>query len=65
MTKPELRLELLKLTYNHGREASEAVNRAKELETFVFDGSEKPLGLPNKSAKPVPQHLAGTHTTGR
>jgi hypothetical protein len=60
MTKQDVRLELLKLTYNHGREASEAVERAKILEAFVLDESAKPLGLPDKPAKPVPRHLAGT-----
>jgi hypothetical protein len=60
MTKPEVRLELLRLTYSHGRDASEAVERAKILEAFVLDDSVKPLGLPDKSAKPVPKHLAGT-----
>lgn len=60
MTKQDVRLELLKLTYNHGREASEAVERAKVLEAFVLDESAEPLGLPEKPAKPVPKHLAGT-----
>ena len=31
-----MRLELLKLTYTHGRDAAEAVARAKALEAFVF-----------------------------
>ena len=62
MTKSEMRLELLKLTYSHGRDASEAVDRAKVLEAFLLDDSVKPLGLPDKSAKPVPKHLAGTQT---
>lgn len=35
MTVAELRLELLRLTYSHGREAQEAVDRANILERFV------------------------------
>jgi hypothetical protein len=35
MTREELRLELLKLTYTHGRTSAEAVARAQELEGHV------------------------------
>lgn len=35
MDLDELRLELLKLTYVHGRDAPEAVARARELEKYV------------------------------
>lgn len=38
MERQALRLELLKLTYTHAREASEAVARAKVLETYVTEG---------------------------
>lgn len=34
-----IRLELLKLTYTHGRDAAEAVERAKVLEAFVLAGA--------------------------
>lgn len=37
MTKDEMRLELLKLTYTHGRTSAEAVARAEELEAFVLE----------------------------
>lgn len=36
MSEQELRLELVKLTYNHGRDVSEAVGRAKILEEYVL-----------------------------
>lgn len=35
MNRDELRLELLKLTYSHGRSAQDAVDRALELESYV------------------------------
>lgn len=37
MTRESLRLELLKLTYTHGRDSAEAVGRAKELEKYLFE----------------------------
>jgi hypothetical protein len=37
MTRDELRLELLRLTYSHGRDSAEAVERAKVLESYVTD----------------------------
>lgn len=51
-------MELLKLTYAHGRDASEAVARAQELEKYV-GGVEEPapesgrgtLHLPKKADK--------------
>jgi hypothetical protein len=42
----EVRLELLRLTYTHGREASEAVDRAKILESYITQGQS-----PGKAAK--------------
>jgi hypothetical protein len=39
MTVADLRIELLRLTYTHGRDASEAVDRAKVLEQYVSDGA--------------------------
>lgn len=52
MERDELRLELLKLTYSHGRDAAEAVRRAKELERYISatnpESSEK-LKKPGKS----------------
>lgn len=35
MNRDELRLELLKLTYSHGRSARDAIDRALELESYV------------------------------
>lgn len=56
MTRDELRLELLKLTYVHGREAAEAVRRAKELESYVqelekFEPIKEPVLAPDQSEK--------------
>jgi hypothetical protein len=41
MDRQELRLEIVKLTYTHGREITEAVARAKALEAYILDESEK------------------------
>lgn len=38
MQRDQLRLELLRLTYAHGRDFAEAVARAKVLEDYVFAG---------------------------
>lgn len=35
MSISEIRLELIKLTYSHGRDATEAVGRAEKLEEYV------------------------------
>ena len=45
MTEIELRLELLKLTYTHGRTSAEAVDRAKTMEEWLKEGSpvERPV----------------------
>lgn len=40
MTRAELRLELLKLSYTHGRDVAEAVGRAEKMEEFILQGSE-------------------------
>lgn len=37
MSLEELRFEILKLTYAHAREATEAVVRAKVLEAYIFE----------------------------
>jgi len=55
----DLRLKLLELTYTHGRDAREAVERAKVLEEYVMDGvsvtppvpTPKPVGRRSR-AKP-------------
>lgn len=47
MQRDELRLELLKLTYAHGRDAAEAVGRAKTLEEYISQDA-----APSDSAKP-------------
>lgn len=54
-----LRLELLKLTYAHGRDSAEAVRRAKELEAYCNESPEpvqppvvdKPVEKPAEHAK--------------
>jgi hypothetical protein len=52
MTAADLRLECLKLTYAHGREPAEAVERAKILEQYLLMESKVPaqktLTLPKK-----------------
>lgn len=54
MDRETLRLELVKLTYAHGRDAAEAVGRAKDLEAYVSEPAPKPadttLKLPQKTA---------------
>lgn len=61
MTRDELRLELLKLTYIHGRTSAEAVERAREMEVFVLDNSsaagsplKKGPGRPRKTDREPP-----------
>jgi len=49
MDQKTLRLELLKLTYTHGRPAAEAVARARELEDFI--------GVETVAGKKPPLHL--------
>lgn len=57
MASSEIRLELLRLTYTHGREAEVAVERAKVLEAYVdAEAPRQTLGLPKKpgtGAKPA------------
>lgn len=50
--QPNMRLELLKLTYSHGREPSEAIARAEELEKYVLAGSKGPGKTPTTPRKP-------------
>lgn len=57
MELKELRLELLKLTYNHGREAREAVDRAKELETYVLEVAKSKAAESGKTTRTPPKHL--------
>lgn len=52
MNIDSLRLELLRLTYTHGRDPAEAVGRAKVLEGYVNEPIDRPvLGLPKKADK--------------
>lgn len=67
MDREILRLELLKLTYAHSRQAAEAVERAKELEAFVVvpenpaqeagkaGAATGTLKLPQKQGGPIKQ----------
>lgn len=57
MELKEIRLELLKLTYSHGREAREAVDRAKELETYVLEVAKSKTDEPGKTTRTPPKHL--------
>lgn len=38
----EVRLELLKLTYTHGRDVKEAVERAREMERYLDEPKQAP-----------------------
>lgn len=57
MDLKDLRIELLKLTYTHGRDASEAVTRAKELEGYVIESSAQKAAPMAKPTKIPPKHL--------
>lgn len=64
MKREDLRLELLKLTYAHGRDVAEAVGRAKVLETYVWEQEsdstfEVELGTLEKRAPGRPRKNAG------
>jgi hypothetical protein len=58
MTRDEVRLELLKLTYTHGREAADAVVRAKVLEAYVVETAEAPKGKKQKKDIDNPDPLS-------
>lgn len=47
MDKVTVRLELLKLTFHHGRDAAEAVEKAKVLESYLNSS-------PSSGANPSP-----------
>jgi len=57
----EIRLELLQLTYSHGREAREAVTRAEELEKYVMGEAGKSDTKPNA----VPGQIRGNSNKSR
>lgn len=61
MDRQEIRLELLRLTYSHGRDTSEAVQRAKDLEAYVYSEGAKRRGRPPKSGNLE----TGRKTTGQ
>lgn len=44
----ELRLELVKLTHHHGKQITDAVERAKALEVYILESEDKPTGIPEK-----------------
>lgn len=56
MDRAELRLELLKLTYNHSHGPIEAIGRARKLEEFLFESggqvakSEAPVSSPKETS---------------
>lgn len=56
MKREELRLELLKLTYAHGRTPEEAIARAKELEVFVQDTEANSGGQSSSESSDSEQH---------
>lgn len=47
MSRDQLRLELLKITYVHGRTPEEGVDRAKVLEKYVAEVFPAPVTVPN------------------
>ena len=53
MTRAELRLELLKLSYTHGRDVAEAVGRAKNMEEFVLQESSELNKESSGGVKPI------------
>lgn len=57
MERELVRLELLKLTYTHGRDANDAVERAKVLESYVLP-EDKANNVPAKTAS-KPSKKAG------
>lgn len=59
MNRADLRLELLKLTYSHGREPSEAVDRAKVLEAYLHEELAEVAAPEGKTLKLPPKHLRG------
>jgi hypothetical protein len=57
MERNEVRLELLKLTHHHGRDATEAVKRAQVLEGYVFgEQQEKTVSKNEKGADSQSKH---------
>ena len=56
MDRLTLRFELLKLTYTHGREVPEAVERARQLETYVLQSDPAPaVEASSRSTLKMPQ----------
>jgi len=56
--RQHLRLELLKLTYTHGRDSSEAVSKAEALEAYVCKKDE--VALPPVKQRGRPPQKTGT-----
>lgn len=52
MDERELRLELLKLTYTHGRDVSEAVSKAEVLENYVLGAAPAVPKIPVRKGRP-------------
>jgi len=63
MTRDELRLELLKLTYVHGRMTAEAVARARELEMYVNQAPDDQKNT--KTGKPAAPVASPALTAGK
>lgn len=65
MTKTEVRLEVLKLTYTHSRDAAEAVARARKLEEYIFEtqdvASEMNVKEPLKKASRVQKNSGNSN----
>lgn len=51
MDRALIRLEVIKLTYTHGRDSAEAVYRARELENYIFELQDESLHEKKKSHK--------------
>lgn len=59
MDKAQLRLELIKLTYTHGRDVCEAVARAKALEAYLNDDSSVEASEPKNKGGATPNKGSG------
>ena len=59
MNIEQIRLELVKLTYNHGRDASEAVDRAKALESYGCQKSSESVPEVPKKVVRAPKTSSG------
>ena len=61
MDRAQLRLEIIKLTYTHGRDTTEAVSRARDLENYIFESQDEKQNEKKKKSHLKPgnsEHLS-------